>query len=272
MAAVFCASLRRRAMVWRRRVIFTRSSRAASSAADGAAAPCGASRQRRGVSAGGDGAPLATAASTSPLSTWPRLPEPVTWRPRDWLPPAAWRRRSRRHSCASSIAPAAPATAAVFLAAAVTVSAPAAPAAWAAASGLASVLARELRPAAGAAAPIRSRRAARRRSTVSPGLAVISASTPADGAGTSIVTLSVSSSTSGLIGGDGVADLLEPLADGRLGDAFAQRGDADFDCHVRSSVDLSESMSQGFVEESWSWARWVRIRPVAVEAEAGRPM
>ena len=33
-AAVFCASLRRRAMVWRSRVIGTRSSRAASSAGD----------------------------------------------------------------------------------------------------------------------------------------------------------------------------------------------------------------------------------------------
>ena len=36
MAAVFCASFRRRAMVWRSFVIFTRSSRAASSGAEGA--------------------------------------------------------------------------------------------------------------------------------------------------------------------------------------------------------------------------------------------
>ena len=36
MAAVFCASLRRRAMVWRRRVMRTRSSRAASLGTDGA--------------------------------------------------------------------------------------------------------------------------------------------------------------------------------------------------------------------------------------------
>ncbi len=35
-AAVFCTSFRRRAMVWRSRVIFTRSSRAASSAGEGA--------------------------------------------------------------------------------------------------------------------------------------------------------------------------------------------------------------------------------------------
>ena len=45
MAAVFCASLSLRAMVWRSRVIFTRSSRVASSAGDGArataAAVCG---------------------------------------------------------------------------------------------------------------------------------------------------------------------------------------------------------------------------------------
>ena len=36
MAAVFCASLRRRAMVWRSRVILTRSSRAASFGTEGA--------------------------------------------------------------------------------------------------------------------------------------------------------------------------------------------------------------------------------------------
>ena len=35
-AAVFCTSFSRRAMVWRSRVIFTRSSRAASSAGEGA--------------------------------------------------------------------------------------------------------------------------------------------------------------------------------------------------------------------------------------------
>ena len=42
MAAVFCASLRRRAMVWRSRVMCTRSSRAASSAGDGARICAGA--------------------------------------------------------------------------------------------------------------------------------------------------------------------------------------------------------------------------------------
>src|SRR3954451_17025982 len=39
MAAVFCASFSRRAMVWRSRVIFTRSSRLASSAGERARAP-----------------------------------------------------------------------------------------------------------------------------------------------------------------------------------------------------------------------------------------
>ncbi len=41
MAAVFCASLRRRAMVWRSRVIGTRCSRARSSGGDGARAAAG---------------------------------------------------------------------------------------------------------------------------------------------------------------------------------------------------------------------------------------
>ena len=50
MAAVFCASFRRRAMVWRRRDIRTRSSRAASDGADGAlAAGAGAAGMTRGL-------------------------------------------------------------------------------------------------------------------------------------------------------------------------------------------------------------------------------
>ncbi len=110
MAAVFCASFSRRAMVWRSLVMRTRSSRAASSAGDGA-------RARRAGSS--DRIPdrlrhwrrLAMASSTSPFSTWPRLPEPATWsaderccsRRRAWPPPAPARvssgpsrRRSRR--------------------------------------------------------------------------------------------------------------------------------------------------------------------------------
>jgi hypothetical protein len=71
MAAVFCASFSRRAMVWRRRVIFTRSSRASSPAEDGARAAAGAA----GAACGAE-IPLAKASSTSPFRTWPRLPVP----------------------------------------------------------------------------------------------------------------------------------------------------------------------------------------------------
>src|SRR3954464_10667752 len=52
-AAVFCTSFRRRAMVWRSRVIFTRSSRAASSAGDGAGAPTGGGRRGADLNGGG---------------------------------------------------------------------------------------------------------------------------------------------------------------------------------------------------------------------------
>src|ERR1041384_7524027 len=52
-AAVFCTSFSRRAMVWRSRVIFTRSSRAASSAGDGARTCTAAAGWLIGVGAGG---------------------------------------------------------------------------------------------------------------------------------------------------------------------------------------------------------------------------
>ena len=76
MAAVFCASFSRRAIVWRSFVMRTRSSRAASAAGDG----------RAGQRAGLARAPVRRAEwparrcrkapRTSPFSTWPRLPEP----------------------------------------------------------------------------------------------------------------------------------------------------------------------------------------------------
>ena len=74
MAAVFCASLSRRAMVCRRRVIFTRSSRAASSAATG----------ERGMETGSctgaaAGTGLASARSTSSFMIRPSRPVPSTW-------------------------------------------------------------------------------------------------------------------------------------------------------------------------------------------------
>ena len=61
-------------MVWRSRVMCTRSSRAASSAGDGARICTGA-----GVATGvGAAAARSIAASMSPLVTWPRMPEPST--------------------------------------------------------------------------------------------------------------------------------------------------------------------------------------------------
>ena len=74
-AAMFCASFRRRAIVWRRRDIDTRSSRAASDGADGAlAAGAGAAGMTRGLmSAAG----FSSAAMTSPLVMRPSLPVPA---------------------------------------------------------------------------------------------------------------------------------------------------------------------------------------------------
>src|SRR5271170_7778983 len=91
-AAVFCASLSRRAIVWRNLVRRTRSSREASSGAEGVrkaiGAGSGASAGATGTAAGLTGSDLAASGlgvsdlaiscSTSPSSTWPRLPLPVT--------------------------------------------------------------------------------------------------------------------------------------------------------------------------------------------------
>ena len=75
MAAVFCASLSRRAMVWRSRVIFTRSSRAASSCGSGARTCTADAGCATGV---GCAAARSIAAIMSPLVTRPSLPEPGT--------------------------------------------------------------------------------------------------------------------------------------------------------------------------------------------------
>src|SRR6202008_36256 len=74
-AAVFCTSFSRRAMVWRRRVILTRSSRAASSAGEGARTCTAAAGWLTGV---GADAARSIAASISPLVPRPSLPEPGT--------------------------------------------------------------------------------------------------------------------------------------------------------------------------------------------------
>jgi hypothetical protein len=75
-AAVFCASFRRRAMVWRSRVIFTRSSRDASSAGEGARTWMAAAGCETGV---GADAARSIAAIMSPLVTRPSLPLPSTF-------------------------------------------------------------------------------------------------------------------------------------------------------------------------------------------------
>ena len=93
-----------------------------------------------------------------------------------------------------------------------------------------------------------------------------------------------------LVDGDRIARLLEPVADGRLGHRFAERGDADFShgstsCHDRSSPPPAYWMpalraASGMTHEfqpsassrnALSCARCFDITPTAVAAEAGRP-
>jgi hypothetical protein len=58
-----------------------------------------------------------------------------------------------------------------------------------------------------------------------------------------------------------VARLLEPGRDGRLGDAFPERGDADFDAHVSSLPSSAlHSRAPAVVPCGWTRARW-RARP-----------
>ena len=217
MAAVVCASLRRRAIVWRSLVMRTRSSRGASSPRDGARATTGAAT---GAAAGAE-MPLAMASSTSPFSTWPRLPEPATWSTARLLSASSLAAAGAGGILRSSIG-GAPAIEAVWATASLTVEAAVGAEAWATAGRLGG--------SAGAGGDHAEQGAD------ADGLAFLggrcSASTPAAGAGTSTVTLSVSSSTSGSSAAIDVADLLEPLADGRLGDGFAESGDADFGSHL----------------------------------------
>ena len=186
MAAVFCASFSRRAMVWRSRVIFTRSSRAASSAGDGArttaAAVCGT-----GV---GAAAARSIAAIMSPLVTRPSLPEPATLAGIDAGLGRHLAHRGRKRHVALGAAGRRPSAARA-----------AAPRRGADRCGVAVFCRASGRGgdglAAGAPAPSLIWPSSAPTATVSPSLAAMSDSTPAAGAGTSIVTLSVSSSTSG---------------------------------------------------------------------------
>ena len=180
MAAVFCASLSRRAMVWRSRVIFTRSSRAASSAGDGARTWTAAAVAATGV---GAAAARSIAASMSPLVTRPSLPVPGTVDASSPDSVESFRTDGASGASATLVAGLAAAGAAAGLAAAV---------ADGAAAGFAAGVAVLAAPAPSLIWPSTAPTA-----TVSPSLAAISLSTPAAGAGTSIVTLSVSSSTSG---------------------------------------------------------------------------
>src|SRR5262245_49177437 len=173
MAAVSCASLRRLAIVWRSRDMRTRSSRAASPEATGAPGGGGALSFRARVRS------ASAAFATSSLSTCPRRPEPITSPvPRSDSTrslraageggissmPISWRGLGSRSSFLGSVGGAGTLT-------------------GAAAAGIA------------APSPIVPRTAPT--ATVSPDFTAISARTPDAGAGTSTVTLSVSSSTRG---------------------------------------------------------------------------
>ena len=158
-AAVFCASLRRRAMVWRKRVNFTRSSlapKARGGAATAAAAGAGA---------------LFSAAKASPLVTRPSFPVPCTLR------------TSRPVSAPMRCTLGGATVAATGAGAGVGGGAAGAgAAAFGAAFGA--------RPA-----PALMRPSTAPMPTVVPTSATISSNTPASGADTSTLTLSVSSST-----------------------------------------------------------------------------
>ncbi len=178
MAAVFCASLSRRAMVCRSRVIRTRSSRAASSGGDGARTWTAAAGVATGV---GCAAARSMAASMSPLVTRPSLPVPGTAAASMPVSAAILRTdgaEARRPPALWELPPASAMLRAVALAAPFR---RASPAALAGAAPAPSLIAPRRAPTA----------------TVSPSLTATSVSTPAAGAGTSMVTLSVSSSTSG---------------------------------------------------------------------------
>ena len=157
MAAVFWASFRRRAMVWRRRVILTRSSRSwTGRGADGAAATAGAAAR------------ASRAARASPLVTRPSLPDPATVLVSRPVSAAMRRTDGATGAAAATAAGAAAGTGA-------------ATGAGARAEGL-------------AAAPAVTRPSSAPGRTVSPSAATISVRTPSAGETTSRLTLSVSSS------------------------------------------------------------------------------
>src|SRR5437660_4686778 len=178
MAAVFCASLSRRAMVWRRRLMRTRSSRAASSGAEGARTCTAAAGCATGV---GAATARAIASIMSPLVTRPSLPLPGTVDAPMPLSAASLRTEGASGASAGGAFGAVGAGLGGGAGFALGGAAPAGADA----------------DFAGAAAPSLIWPSSAPGATVSPSLTRISESTPVAGAGTSIVTLSVSSSTTG---------------------------------------------------------------------------
>ena len=214
-AAVFCASFSRRAMVWRSRVIFTRSSRAASSAGEGARTCTAAAGCATGV---GAAAARSIAAIMSPLVTRPSLPVPSTLA--GSMPVSAAILRTDGASGAS----AAPTT---FGGGAELARL---------GGGLLGAAALGLAAAGFAGAPRAVLDLAEQRAD-RDGLAVLGGDLGEHAGGRRrhldrhLVGLELDQR---LVDRDGIARLLEPFADGRLGDGFAEGGNADF-----GHVDLS---------------------------------
>ncbi len=253
-------------MVWRSLVIFTRSSRAASSGAEGARGAAGAR------AAAGAGA-AARAASISPLVTRASLPVPASMAGFSPLSAASLATAGpfgtgRRGSRGLSFSLGRFHLGRLGLGASALTGA---------AAG-AALAAPEPSPMEPSSAPT---------PTVSPSLAMISESTRprARAPRRDLVGLQLDDR---LVGGDGVAGLLEPLADRCLGDRFAQRRNADLGGHARSSSPFAgygagtpsglANAGRGSVQprascrNALSCARCLDISPVAVAAEAGRPV
>ena len=236
MAAVFCASFRRRAMVWRSRDIFTRSSRAATGGGRG---PRWQARHGERLRAWPD------AAMTSPLVRRPSLPRAGNG--------------SRGRPCFQSPSCAPPATAALRLCTG-----------WHARPLRQPELPLRLGRDAAPAAPssIAPRRAPT--FTVLPAAADDRRQLARSGGRHFHRHLVGFKFDQRLVGLHRIAHLLEPLGDRRLGDRFAEGRNADFFRHLFLSLKLllSPGLRRG---TSCSSLRCLLISPVAVDAEAGRP-
>ena len=224
MAAVFCASFKRRAIVWRSLDIFTRSS-----------VPAAASGRATGAGAGTGAAGFSNVAITSPLVMRPSLPEPGISAGFKLFSTTALRTAGES---GISAALAGAGTAAIG-ATAFGVSAPATPSA--------------IEPNN---APM---------TTVVPDAAFILSSLPDAGAGTSTVTLSVSSSTKGSSTFTKSPSFLNH---------FAMVASVTDSPKVGTRISLLMFLIPYAIASSrkaLSSFRWRLIKPVAVEADAGLP-